>query len=107
VNSDETNRRLEALERKMDGVERLLRIGMPVVTGLDSKVNALIDSHMRLYDSIQRLSEAQIATERSLGQLQAATQASLRELSESQAATERSLKTLIDSLTHRNGKPGV
>lgn len=47
MNSDETERRLEALERKVGELERLLRLGMPAVTGFDSKVNALIDAVVR------------------------------------------------------------
>jgi uncharacterized protein YoxC len=111
---DETSRRLAALERKVDAVESLLRIGTQVVTGVDSKTNALIDSHTRLYDSIRQLAEtqagvmkAQAATEASLRQFSQATEASLRQLSEAQAATDRSLKKLIDSLTHRNGNAAV
>jgi hypothetical protein len=78
MNDEETRHKFEAIERKIDAIERLVRIGMPVITSLDTKINALIDSHARLYDSMLQLAEAQ-------------------------TATERSLKTLIETLTHRNG----
>jgi hypothetical protein len=82
---DELKRRLEDLERKLDATASLVRIGLPVVTGLDNKINSLIDSHVRLYDTIQQLAESE------------------RRLAEAQAATEVSLRTLIESLHSRNG----
>jgi hypothetical protein len=82
---DELKRRLEDLERKLDATASLVRIGLPIVTGLDNKINSLIDSHVRLYDSIEQLA------------------ASERRLAEAQAATETSLRTLIESLRSPNG----
>jgi hypothetical protein len=66
---DELKRRLEDLERKLDATASLVRIGLPIVTGLDNKINSLIDSHVRLYDAIQRLAESQTATDTSLRRL--------------------------------------
>ncbi len=85
MQEDELARRLEALERKIDASGNLLRLGIPIVTGLDSKVNALIDSEIRLYEVVQRLGESH------------------QQLAEAQKRTEDSLRLLIDTLRHPAG----
>ena len=77
---DELKRRLDEIERKVESTRNLVHLGIPTVTGLDSKVNALIDSQVRLYDSLDQLTQK------------------MQGLTDAQAATERSLKTLIESL---------
>ena len=47
---EELRQRLQDIERKVDATASLVRIGLPIVTGLDAKVNVLIDSQVRLYD---------------------------------------------------------
>lgn len=92
VREDELARRLEALERKVEASGNLLRLGIPLVSGLDSKVNALIDSEIRLYEAVQKLTESH----------QQLTEAH-RQLTEAQSRTEDSLRLLIDTLRHPSG----
>jgi predicted nucleic acid-binding Zn-ribbon protein len=70
-----------------------VRIGLNTVTGLDSKVDTLIDSQVRLYDSMQMLSDSMQTLS-----------GSIQRLTDAQGETERKLQRLLDSLRHPDGE---
>jgi hypothetical protein len=114
MNDEELIRGFESIEKKVDATASLVRVGLPTLTGLDTKVNGLIDSQVRLYYSVQHLSEklqiladAQAITEQkvqAIAAAQAATERKLQILSDAQTTTEQKLQLLIDTLKQsRNG----
>lgn len=90
---EDLKRRLDSMEHKLDPTRDLVRIGLNTVTGLDSKVNTLIDSQVRLYDSMQMLSDSMQTLS-----------GSIQRLTDAQAETERKLQRLLDSLRHPDGE---
>ena len=46
MNDEELIRRFESIEKKVDVTASLVRVGFPTLTGLDTKVNGLIDSQV-------------------------------------------------------------
>lgn len=100
MNDEELIRRFEAIEKKVDATASLVRIGVPALTGLNSKVNAPIDSQVQLYDSIQQISEKLQV----LADAQVTTEQNVQALAAAQAITEQKLQVLIDTLKQsRNG----
>lgn len=63
-------RRMAALDRRMDGVTKLLQQGMRLLASskkeTDQKINALIDSQLRTDVVLKQLAEAQKVTEKKL-----------------------------------------
>lgn len=53
-------------DKQLLAIRNLLHSGMQIMVNLETKVDALADSHIRLYGAVQELAEAQKQTEISL-----------------------------------------
>jgi hypothetical protein len=62
--------RMDVLDRRMDGVTKLLQQGMRLLVSskkeTDQKINALIDSQLRTDVALKELAEAQKVTEKKM-----------------------------------------
>jgi C4-dicarboxylate-specific signal transduction histidine kinase len=73
IRLSEHDENLIAHDKSLRGIRTLLKTGMQLLVKIESnaaeterKINALIDSDARLYDSLQQLAQAQKRTEESL-----------------------------------------
>jgi large-conductance mechanosensitive channel len=57
-------------DRQLTAIRNLLLTGMQIMVNIETKVEALTDSHTRLYGMVQQLAEAQKQTEISLKAVQ-------------------------------------
>jgi chromosome segregation ATPase len=57
-------------DKQLHAIRTLLHGGMQLLVKLESKVNALTDSQIRLYGTVQELAEAQKQTETSLRRME-------------------------------------
>jgi len=62
----EHDEKIIAHDKSLAGIRTILRTGMKMLVEMESKMNALIDSEARFYDSLQELAQAQKRTEESL-----------------------------------------
>jgi hypothetical protein len=79
-------------DKQLLAIRNLLHSGMQIMVNLETKVDALADSHIRLYGAVQELAEAQKQT----AEAQKETQISLKRL-------EDAVKRFLDR--GGNGRP--
>lgn len=59
-------------DRQLLAIRNLLHGGMQLMVNLETKIDALTDSHIKLYGTVQELAEAQKESQASLARLQEA-----------------------------------
>lgn len=57
MENNEIMRKLESLERKFDEFVSKAHLTLPMISSVDTKMNVLLESHMRILDSDARLHE--------------------------------------------------
>jgi len=104
---EDFDERLKLAEKRLLAVGNLVRkAGIPMLVDTQVKLDALTESHARLYGSMQQLSEAQKKTDQQLAELadeHKKTEQTMRELAEAQKRTEESLRRLIDRTGNGHG----
>ncbi len=99
--------RMDKIDKRLDGISKLLLQGMRMLIRTDAQVGQLRKEFVRA----QKATDARFAelaqSQKEIAQSQKEIAQSHRELAQAQKATERSLKAFIDSMRHgRNGNNG-